>query len=397
MPPGPELCAATAGRHTDLTQLTGREVLEVVAAEARAVAHHQARLYAAAWEAGLPNPREDDPLARMEYPDDAAVYEVAYQLGMGRAATGDMLSVGFELFVRVPALGAALRNAEIDLERAKVFAVGVQELGEEHARKVVAALLPRSQGLSIPRLKAAIVRDALALDPEYGDRVRGAALRRPNVRAVLKHDGSADVVLSNIAPDRAAGVTGRLDHLATTMQAEGDPRGVGELRALISICSQDGTWVGLSEAQILDYLRDTRPHPDDPEYPDPPPPSPPDAGPDEPGDGGADGPGDAGPDGLGDAGPDDPGDAGADGPGDSAAAADITNAWDEDNAQDDPLGEADRAGQHDQHDQADEGDQPGENDQLDHEIADPDEPAPADPDVSSDRSPTPFCPAIGST
>lgn len=273
MPPGPELCVASAQCHADLPALPALEVLAVVDAEARAVAHHQARLYAAVWEAALRRPTEDDPLARMEYPDDAAVYEVACCLGKGKVATSILLSHAYELVDRFPMLCAALLAGQIDLDRAQAFCVRVQELSEEHGRKVIAALLVKSRDMAIPRLRAEIVRHALSLDSDYADRVRAKALRRPNVRAVLKQDGSADVVLYNIAPDKAAGITGRLDHLGAAVQAEGDPRGIGELRALISTCSQDGTWLGLSEEEILDYLRASRPDPDDPDYP-PPPPSP---------------------------------------------------------------------------------------------------------------------------
>jgi hypothetical protein len=50
LPPGPELAAAVAT--VDPSRLAPADVFEVLAAQQRLVAHHQAQLLAALWEAG---------------------------------------------------------------------------------------------------------------------------------------------------------------------------------------------------------------------------------------------------------------------------------------------------------------------------------------------------------
>jgi hypothetical protein len=71
--------------------------------------------------------------------------------------------------------------------------------------------------------------------------------------------------MSNLPPEWAAGALGRVDGIAKAAKAakaDGDPRRIGVLRALIAVCHLDGTFTGMGEGAIVEYLRSTRPDPE---------------------------------------------------------------------------------------------------------------------------------------
>lgn len=101
------------------------------------------------------------------------------------------------------------------------------------ARAVEAQLLPEATGLSLGRLKARTLELLLELDADAVDARRKEAKRRADVRAYP----SPLEGMSTLAADLPAPVTADcfdvVDQLAAMLEADGDPRPIGELRAAV--------------------------------------------------------------------------------------------------------------------------------------------------------------------
>ncbi len=329
--PGPGLAALLA--EVDLATVSDDDIVDVMIARDRQGAHERARFLAAVLETALRSSA-----AAGCAPGELGRYaadEVRAGLMVTSRGADMLVEFACEIFLRLPRLGDGMLGGELDESRARKFTNGTCGLPDELAHKVCEKLVPRASGWTTSQLAERIRREIVALDPEWVGKRYEKALEERDVSAFLGPEGTATVTGRHLPVDRAAAISDRLDRLSKSAKTDGDPRRIGHLRAELFLGLLDGTYLGLTDTQILAHLAANRPDPDEDDLEDP--------GSDDPdGDPGDTGPGGAGPDLEGsdpdDPGPDDPGpdDPGPDDPGPDEP--DDDPCWADDDDADNPEG-----------------------------------------------------------
>src|ERR1700761_6721150 len=179
--------ADAATRHGRLAGLTDDELVGVLRAWRRLESWSSAGTLAAAAELARRRPADWTPPAARpgEFPiqiSEFASDEIAAALTMSGPAASVLLELALDLAVRLPATARALREAVIDYPRARLVAEATRILPDDLAREVEARVLLRAGDQTAGRLRAALARAVLAVDPAAATRRREAAEKDPRVR-----------------------------------------------------------------------------------------------------------------------------------------------------------------------------------------------------------------------
>jgi hypothetical protein len=132
---------------------------------------------------------------------------------------------------RLPDLHTAMLAGRVDLPKVRLIVAELAEASDEHAQRVLAALLPELDRCTTTGLRARLRRLLLRLDP---DAVRKRHVRALADRAVSHFEfssGTAAVSGSNLPIARAAAAYNHLDALARATKAAGDARTLDQIRA----------------------------------------------------------------------------------------------------------------------------------------------------------------------
>jgi hypothetical protein len=278
--PGLGLAVLLAG--LDVAAVSDDEVVEVLAARARQAAYGRARFLAAVVETALRSSAASGGAAGElgRY----APEEVRAALMLTSGGADHLLGEAWEVVERLPRLYEGMLGGELDESRARVFTRWTMDLPDDLARRVCDKLVPGAARWTTGQLSERIKRMILALDPDWARRRYEAALEGRDVVGYRDPEGTASLTGRQLPVDRVARACDRLDRLAKSAKSDGDPRRIGHLRAELFLGMTDGTYLGLSDAEILADLAATRRGPDDPGPDDPgPDPGPDDPGPDDPG------------------------------------------------------------------------------------------------------------------
>lgn len=230
MPPGPGLAALLAG--IDRSRVNGHDMVTVMQARARQVAHDQAELLADIVEvAHCPPGAFNSPVERLEglsqYPDD----EVRAALCWTRRAAGEQLTLALDVVERLPDVHAALRAGQIDIPRARVFCDVLSVLPDEVARESAAQVLPFAEGLTTGQLRARLQRLVITIDPDAARKRRDKSVVDRRLDHGLLPEGTAHLGGTNLPAERAAAATARIDAIARAARRGGDERTLEQLRA----------------------------------------------------------------------------------------------------------------------------------------------------------------------
>src|SRR5690606_1244824 len=101
--------------------------------------------------------------------------------------------LAYDLAHRLPAVLAAMVAGKVDQPRARVFSYWTEGLAHRHTQEIVRQLLPKAPYLTTGELIEAIQRAAIELDPRWARRRYENALRKRQVKGVLRPDGTADL------------------------------------------------------------------------------------------------------------------------------------------------------------------------------------------------------------
>ena len=187
-PTGPDL--ATRLADLDVSTLTDFECVEVLRARYRQASHERGELFAVITEVIDRVSRDSEP-PQHEHPDWQGTAEVGEALVLTTRGAEDLCGLATDVVRRLPGVQAALTGGVIDQPRARVFSTWTAELTDEHAKAVVAALLPKAPRMTTSALVAAIRRHAIALDPNWARRRYEKALRTRRVRGFVGREGTA--------------------------------------------------------------------------------------------------------------------------------------------------------------------------------------------------------------
>ncbi len=272
MAPGLGLAVLLAG--IDFASVADGEVVDVLVARDRQGAHDRARFLGAVLETA-----QRSSAVWGSAPGQVSRYaadEVRAALMLTPWGADGLVDFAWEIFVRLPRLGEGMLAGELDERRAQKFTFMIGAVPDELARRVCEKLVPRASRWTTSQLGAKIRRELMALDPEWARKRYEAAIEERDVSAYLDPEGTVTVTGRHLPVGRDAAASDRIDRLAKSAKTAGDRRRIGHLRADLYIGMLDGTYSGLTDAQILAHLLANPPDPDDDDLDDP--------GPDEPDD-----------------------------------------------------------------------------------------------------------------
>ncbi|WP_146779062.1 HNH endonuclease signature motif containing protein [Actinomadura craniellae] len=230
----------------DLSRLSGYDVVVVLRARARQVAHEQAELYAVMVEvadrvraetAHLPGVWDSD------LPKFAAA-EIGAALSWTKRAAGAALEDAWLLVERLPAVWRALRKGSIDLPRAKVIVRETRALDEQAARQVATRILPEAAELTTGQLAYRIRRLALDIDPDAARKTYEQSVTERRVVHTANPDGTAHLAGHQLPPGAAAAAFERVDAIARAAKRAGDARVMDQIRTDVYLGLLNGSWDG---------------------------------------------------------------------------------------------------------------------------------------------------------
>jgi len=230
LPPGPGLAAVLAG--VDLSRLAPGDVFTVLAAQARLVAHDQARLLAVLWEAG--RVRYDEaagPLSRSPELGRFSADEAAFTLHWSAGGVQSLQHLAQDLITRLPAVYQALTDGRLDLPRARAFSDGLAGVDDPTATAIVDRLITPAQKWTLAQLRDRIRYRVGKAAPDAAKQRFARSVADRSVYAHLDDDATATLSGLRLPPQRAAAAYDRVDTLARAAKADGDPRTLNQLRA----------------------------------------------------------------------------------------------------------------------------------------------------------------------
>src|ERR1700759_2152722 len=240
--------AEAATRDGRLSGLADDELVGVLRAWRRLESWSCAGTLAAAAELARRRPADRTPaVGPGEFPAQISEFasdEIAAALTMSGPAAGVLLDLALDLAVRLPATARALREAVIDYPRARLIAEATRILPDDLARDVEARVLLRAGDQTPGRLRAALARAVIAVDPEAATRRREEAQTDPRVRRWQEDAGTAALAGYCLPPAEVLEADQRLTDRALALRAAGLPGPLDELRArayLDALLGRDST------------------------------------------------------------------------------------------------------------------------------------------------------------
>lgn len=228
--PGPELAAFLSV--VDAKELSGHDQILVLRAHQRMASHYQAKFYSdvAALTDVMVEFDQD-----MELATHAAAMELRAALRLTRRMAEMEIDFAQELVHRLPQVAEALEAGRIDVRRAKVLVNGTIHVTEAQARQVVDELLDRAGQLTTGELRAKVAKLCLSVEPEEARQRYALALDERRLVKQPTLAGTANIMLTDIAPDKAAMAFDRINTLAKSLHISGEPRTMDQLRADIAL------------------------------------------------------------------------------------------------------------------------------------------------------------------
>ncbi|MGI9003048.1 MAG: DUF222 domain-containing protein [Pseudonocardia sp.] len=252
-PPGPELAGLLAG--IDPARVTNDEIVEVLVAQARQLAHEQARLLTLIAEVGRCAPfAGEGEVERLPHLYQYSGEEIRVALTMGSRAVDREQGFAEDLVHRLPEVHAALDAGEIDRAKASVFSFETTMLTDEQAVAVCAELLPRARRLTPGQLAFRLRRLVIGIDPSAAARRYKRAVRDRGVTGYLDADGTVVITASGLPADEALLACERVRELAEAARAAGHPGLRGQIEADLFLGMIDGRFQGMTGEGIVAAL-----------------------------------------------------------------------------------------------------------------------------------------------
>jgi hypothetical protein len=218
-----------------LAELGDDELIGVMRAWRRLKSWCSAGTLAAVAELARRRPADQTPAASPgQFPAQLSEFisdEVAAALTLTGQAASVETDLALDLAIRLPGTFDALHAGIIDDRRAGLIADATRILTDEHARLVEARILPKAGEQATGRLRAALARAVIAVDPAAATRRREEAQKDPRVRRWQEDAGTAALAGYNLPPAEVLQADQRLTERARALREAGLPGSLEELRA----------------------------------------------------------------------------------------------------------------------------------------------------------------------
>ncbi|MDJ0924330.1 MAG: DUF222 domain-containing protein, partial [Acidimicrobiia bacterium] len=228
--PGEELARLLAQVEWD--RLTPRELVVVLQAQQRQVAHYQAGQY---WTVNqVVSAYEDldcdDPVGLADAAAGASA-EVGAALRLTRRSSDLVTELAVGLLRRLPVVWRALLEGDIDLPRARVLVNGTCHVDAGAAQAVVEMIMPDAGLLTTGQLGAKLRKLCMAVDPDAAKRRYEASVYERRLVLEANDTGTANLLGLDLPPHVAAAVKRQINLQARRLRRNGDDRTMDQLRA----------------------------------------------------------------------------------------------------------------------------------------------------------------------
>lgn len=230
IPTGPFL--AMVLEFVDRSRLNGFDLVEVVKARERLIAHFQAQGMADVTEISFAAPGDaSSDLERLDEAFEYAADEIRAALSLTRRAAEYRLSFDTDLCQRLPRVWRMLDEGLIDRTKARAFSDGTAHVADDTARMVVAQLADSAPRLTASQIRYRIRRLCIGLDPESARKREKTA--REDRKFVIEPttDGTADLHLLGLELGDARTVGRRVNgHMLSLKREDRSGRTHDQLR-----------------------------------------------------------------------------------------------------------------------------------------------------------------------
>lgn len=236
MAPGPVLAVFLSS--VDVNEISGYDQILVLRAHQRMASHYQAHVYTdmTAIADSLADIDRDP-----QFGADFAAGEIRAALTLtGRAADVE-LSFAMDLRERLPKVHEMLACGAIDVRRARTIEYGTAHLPVGVARGVVARIAEAAPDLTTGELGHRIRKLCIETDTNAAKKRYDYAVDGRKIVAEPCVDGTANLLGLNLAPDRVAAVTHRINKIARSLRANNENRSMDQLRADVYLDLLTGT------------------------------------------------------------------------------------------------------------------------------------------------------------
>ncbi|MPZ53940.1 MAG: DUF222 domain-containing protein [Acidimicrobiia bacterium] len=239
MAPGAELGVLLA--RVDYSRLNGHQIVTVSQAEARQVAHYQARFYTGIGELPYcpPGNASSHPDRHDDY-DEFASDEIRAALALTRRSADNQLDLAGQLRDH-PTVRQALKEGGIDLSRARAIVDAVDGLDDTVAGGVVEEVVEGAGELTTGQLRGRLRRLIISVDPQDATRRLQEGTDERRVVSYPNPDGTANLTGMSLPPDRVAGIMANINHHARAARGEGDSRTIDQVRSDVFLDLLEGT------------------------------------------------------------------------------------------------------------------------------------------------------------
>jgi hypothetical protein len=230
MAPGPELATALAG--IDRTTLNGYELVVLVQAERRQVAHYEAASFETMTELAHCAPGyAGSPPERHTEIDEFAADELRAALMWTRRAAGNNLGLALDVVERFPLVLSELAAGKIDVPRARTIVSTLAHLETRQIDQITQEVINRATEMTTGQLGAMLRRRAIAVDPDSAEKRYHKGRDDRRVLREANPDGTANIFAYNLGVLTADRIMKQIHHLARAAKTGDDPRSIDQVRA----------------------------------------------------------------------------------------------------------------------------------------------------------------------
>lgn len=162
------------------------------------------------------------------------------------------------LILTLPKVHGMFRTGVIDLPKARMLCHWLGGLPADEADRIFEIIAPEVAGWTTTKLAARLRRLVIGLDPEAAEQRYDRALADRAAVFVLDDNGTAALIVDGVAPDRADAAKANVTALARQLRRAGYPATLTQTRADVIMSLLDGSLEGLTRAQIIAELLDSR-------------------------------------------------------------------------------------------------------------------------------------------
>lgn len=205
----------------DRSTVSGYDLVTVLQAEARVIAHFQASYYSTIAELTK--------LPELNGPETASS-EIAAGLSLTRQFSWHETEVA-QAFNALPRVRQALRDGSLDLRKAKLIANALAGAPPHLVELALDRVLPGAGDRTTGEISAQLRRVLISADPEVAQANFRVGIEARRIVVYDNPDGTASLFAANLAPDRINAIRQQIEAMARTLKTADEDRTADQIRA----------------------------------------------------------------------------------------------------------------------------------------------------------------------